>query len=394
LPRQRRYEELHRELDVNQLLQTARQKAGLMDFGDDRFYEPLRKLLDCAASETDFHAQGLQMFKTDVTRWLVNRLRMHHDVNQHPEILEEDVSDPIVVMGLGRSGTTKLHKLLSTPDNVQKTLFWRLWNPAPFPDALPGKPDPRIAAAGSASLLSEDNPIMDAAHHVEQQEVEEAWTLHYMTFDDWSWGLTTPMSSWFDWVMSRSSLEPFRYVKAILQYLQWQDGGKRGRPWILKSAGYIANLDSLLACHPNATLVHSHRDPRDTIPSWSKFNTGLYSITANPLDPHFIGAEVQRTWSIAMDRYLEARARLALNERILDVKYEQIRTDPLPIMTEVYRRAGRRLDSQAERKMAHWHDTNEQGRYGKHQYSLEEFGLSEQGIETSFRDYIRRFINS
>jgi hypothetical protein len=390
--KQDRYQELRGELHPEPLLQAAHQIARLTDFGDDSFGEPLRKLLDCAARETDFHPPGLQYFKSEVIRCLVNRLRVQHDIVAHPEILDEDVSDPIIILGLGRSGTTKLHKMLSTPDDMEKTVFWRVWNPGRFPDAVPGQPDPRIAAAGTTNLVAGDNPVLDAAHQVQAQEVEENWAMLLPTFDNWVWNATTPMPSYFDWVIDRPSVETFGYEKTCLQYLQWQDGGKQGRSWVLKSTGSIADMDALVACYPNATFVHPHRDPRDTTPSWAKFMCGMWGLQANLPDPSVIGAESQKHWSAAMARYLEARERLGLDDRIVDVKYEQVRTDPMAIMHEVYRRCGREVSRDAERKMAAWHAGNEQGQHGRHEYSLQEFGLSESGVDAAFAGYIERFI--
>ena len=392
-----RYQELRQVLVPERLVQMAKEQTGLSDVGDESFFEPMKKLFDCAAREVDFHAQGLEVFNTSVVRFLVNRLRMQNDLKLHPEILDEDVSDPIIIIGLGRSGTTKLHKMLSVPDDVQKTLFWRQCNPAPFTDAVPGQPDPRIAAANFSELITEDKPGLNAAHHMSHMEVEEDWMLYPMTFDDWGWTVSIPTFSYFDWVMQRSSLVPYRYVKTVLQYLQWQDGGRvgngGGRPWVLKSIGHFANLDSVLDCYPNATFVHPHRDPRDTIPSWAKFQVNLWAIESNPLDPHLAGKEVVRMMTTATNRYLEARDRLGLNDRILDVSYDQVRTDPMSIMKAVYRRAGRAMSADAESKMAAWHDSNEQGRFGKHEYSLEEFGLSKTMIENAFAEYIERFID-
>ena len=93
-----------------------------------------------------------------------------------------------------------------------------------------------------------------------------------------------------------------------------------------------------------------------------------------------------------MNRYLETRDRLKLDDRIFDVKYDTIRNDPMSVIREIYRRAGRNLSTEAEQTMAQWHATNEQGKYGKHEYSLEEFGMSEAMIENAFAKYIDRFI--
>lgn len=389
---QDRYAALRRELDADRFIADARNNARLNDFGDEGFLVPMRMLLDCVARDVDFHAQGLEVFKADVNRCLVNRLRMQEDIKRHPEILDEDVSDPIIVTGLGRSGTTKLHKMLSAADDVQKTYFWRMWNPARFPDAIPDQPDPRIKAADFSNLISEDKPGIDAAHHIEQGEVEEEWMLYFFTFENWSWCQTTPSFSFHDWVMNQPAQRPYSLVKTILQYLQWQDGGKRNRPWILKAPGHLPYIDVLLECYPNATIVHSHRDPRDTIPSWTKFISHLWQIQSNPVDPHLAGREILKSWREAMTRYLEIRARMKLDTRIVDVDYEQVRADPMALMKQIYREAGRVMSPQAEAQMAQWHATNEQGKHGKHEYSLEEFGFSDALIDDAFAEYIRRFI--
>jgi hypothetical protein len=389
---QERYEELRQQLDAEQLIEIAKKTTGLSDFGV-KFYEQLHKLLDCAAREIDFHAQGLERFKNEMVRGLANQLRMQDDLRKHPEILDEDISDPIIITGVGRSGTTKLHRMLSAPDNVQKTLFWRMWNPARFPGAKPGQPDPRIAVAGSSHIVTEDNPVVNAAHHMAVNVVEEDSMLYELTFGCWAWTQMLTVPSFFDWIISRSRIESYRYVKIILQYLQWQDGGKRDRPWILKSPQYVGDLEQLLECYPNATLVHTHRDPLDTMPSYAKLIGGMHALVANPTDPHFLGQESVRMWAVIVNLGMEMRDRLNLDDRILDVKYEQVRTDPMSIIREVYRRAGRALSPEAEREMAAWHATNEQGRHGKHEYSLEEFGLSEAGVNKAFSEYIRRFIS-
>ena len=391
---QNRYELLCRELQADRLIDLAREKTGLSDIGDSSFRMPLAKLLDCAARDINFNAQGLAIFKSEILRYLSNRLRMQEDLKCHPEILNEDVSNPIIIIGLGRSGTTKLQKILSLPDGVQKMWFWRLWNVARFPGEQPGRPAARIAAADFSSLISEDKPDLDAAHHIAGQEVDEDWMLYFYTFEEWGWCAIEPVFSFFDWAMAHPSLDAYRYVKTMVQYLQWQDGGKRGRPWVMKSVGHLAHMDSLAQCYPDAILIHPHRDPRETIPSWCKFLTSVWAIQSNPVDPHLLGKEILRQWSTAMDRYLDARQRLDLDGRILDVSYEQVRAEPMAIVGEVYRRAGVSLTVEEERSIAAWHDGNEQGRFGRHEYTLAEFGLTEADIDKTFGKYIKRFIES
>ena len=389
-----RIEALRRAFDPDQLIQTVQEMTGLCDFGDEHFLVPLRKLVDCAINDVDFHDQGVAYFIAAIERSLTNRLRAEADFKRHPEIFEEDVSDPIIIIGLGRSGTTKLQKMLSAPDDVQKLLLWRLYNPAPFPDAIPGAPDPRIEALNSSGMMVTDNKEeMDKAHNMAAMEVEEDVILYILTFEEFaSWCTLIPSSSFFDWLMQRPGTEAYRYVKKLLQYLQWQDGGKQNRPWILKSIAHTAYMDSLLECYPNATLVHTHRDPLHTIPSWAKLWCEYWQITSKPVDPHIAGRQTIKFFKTAMDRYLEARKRLCLDDRILDVRYEDVRTDSMTVMKAVYEKSGRTMSADAEQKMADWDRNNEQGKHGKHEYSLEQFGLTPDMIDEAFEEYIDRFI--
>ncbi|MEC9357990.1 MAG: sulfotransferase [Pseudomonadota bacterium] len=388
---QERYEVQRVALDAQALMARACAEAGLDDYGDDAFVAPLCSLLDDAAREADFHPAGLASFQADVVRCLVNRLRMTADLRAHPEIEDEDVSDPIIVIGLPRSGTTKTQRMLSAAPDVQKLYLWRIVNPARFPGADGSRPAPRIAAA-SMGPNSDDKPELRSAHLMTAQQPEEDWALFDATFNDWVWCvLYAPLDTFYDRVSQRPALDNYRYVRRVLQYLQWQDGGGRNRPWILKGIGHIANLDALLACYPKATLVHIHREPRDAMPSVAKLATHLWSMKVNRPDPCRVGALQLKWYGEAMRRYLETRHRLNLDERILDVPYAAMRDDPMPAMREIYRRAGRMLSPTAEQAMLQWHLDNEQHQHGRHEYSLEEFGLNGPDIDQTFAAYRQKF---
>lgn len=381
-------------LDAEGLLEEARQIADYADFGAPNIQNTLTAFFDHVRRCQDHSPEQLAGIRQDVLRCLINRLRFQRDLQRHPEILEEDVSDPIIILGLGRSGTTKMHKMLSVPSSVQKTTFWRLWNPAPFtePSGRLDENDPRIAAAGTSMLVSTEDATIKAAHPMHAMEVEEEWLLYSLTFEDWIWCALLYVPSLFDWSMGGDRQAVYSYVKSVLQYLQWQDGGRRGRRWILKSVGYIADMDAVVSCYPKATFLHTHRDPRATIPSWAKFVSAIWNVRGQPVSPRQVGQDVLHQWSTAMKRYLEARDRLRLDNRILDVPYERVRQDPMGIIAELYRIAGMELSPEAQGVMAGWHESNEQYKHGRHEYSLAEFGLTEPDIDQAFAEYRARFI--
>ena len=395
-----RYEELRKKLDPDRLIAVAQKNAGLDDFGDEGFIEPYRKLLDCVARDVDFSDSGLEDFKYHIVRCLVNKLRITRDFREHPEILEEDVSDPIVVIGLPRTGTTKMQRILSAlpADQIQKTYLWQMLNPAPFPEARPGAPDPRIAAAAMGRFTSDDRPEYQAAHSVTAEEPEEDGLVCDSTFDDWVWSsVFAPSLHYYEWVIQRPHRENYRHLHRMYQYLQWQNGGRRGatgrdRRWVTKNVQHIAYMGELLEFFPKATLIHCHRSPLVSIPSLAKLSMEMWRPVIRQVDPVFTGQAMFKWWHAATERYLAAREKLNLNDRIIDIQYERIRNDAINVVQEIYRSIGAPLDAGQLRYVVDWEIDNEQHKHGQHSYSLEEFGLSRERLESSFAEYIQRFI--
>ena len=169
------YQEKRAALDPDVLLSEAARLSGLSDVGDDRFVHALRMMTRYYAEDIQVDEAGLRLVRSTIIRQLVNRARFAEDLRKHPEILDEDVSDPLVIIGLPRSGTTKSHRMMGVDPNLLKTYMWQLTNPAPFPDARAGEPDPRIAAARSDEPLihaSDTNEALRAGHLYGAEEVQ------------------------------------------------------------------------------------------------------------------------------------------------------------------------------------------------------------------------------
>jgi hypothetical protein len=162
---------------------------------------------------------------------------------------------------------------------------------------------------------------------------------------------------------------------------------------LIRHLGFTEHLDEVINVFPKATLVHLHRHPYACIPSCLKLCWAIWNVRIDNLDPKF-ATEFMVPWlKQSIDTYLGTRDRLGLDDRIIDVRYEQIRNDPMPAFREIYRRAGHELTAESEQGMLQWENRNEQGKHGAHVYSLEQFGLSEQKLDDMFGAYIRRFFS-
>ena len=379
------------DLSAQVMVDAACTEIGLTNFGLPAFIEAFEVHVECAAKEVHFHPMGLAGFKADMHRLLVNRLRFEEDMRLHPEILDEDISDPIIILGLVRTGTSKLQRMMSSDPHVQKLYFWRLLNPAPFPGNTPGE-DPRIEVARQTSgMLAKLAPDFMTAHPTLAEDVDEELLLLEFSFKTIVHYLLTPAPGYYAWLMRQSLRDAYQDLGRLIKYLQWQDGGKRNRPWIMKSPLHLGNLDALLEVFPKATLVHCHRDVSEVIASYSRLNEVTWQMKTVQYTSQEVGQAMLKVWSTEMRKYLQLRKKLSPKRDIFDVRYDEINRDPMPVIREIYRRAGRPLGEESVNAMLKWSHENPKDRFGKNIYTLEQFGLTRKIVEEAFRDYIEQF---
>ena len=104
---------------VPDLMAAAAALAGLDDFGDLHFMKGLSVLIDGFGNEARLSAIGEQLAYGGVLNMLVNKLRYVRDTKAHPEILDEPIARPIIILGLPRTGTTLVERLLTRNRDVR-----------------------------------------------------------------------------------------------------------------------------------------------------------------------------------------------------------------------------------------------------------------------------------
>jgi hypothetical protein len=378
------------ELFAADLLRAATDATGLDDYGDRGFVEGLAVLVDSLRSDGRLNGLGRMILSGDLVRMLSNRLRFQRDVTRHPEILDELVTAPIIITGLPRTGTSKLHRMMSADPSVQRLDVWKLLNPAPFPDEPAGSPQGRIkfALVVERTLSTRFTDYM-AAHPIEAREPDEEVMLMEMSFECLVSSLKNRAPKHRAYVERRDPRPTYQYLHAMLQYLQWQDGGGRRRPWIMKSPLHLGDLPTLLEVFPDATIVHCHRDPRVAVASFASLVEASHRMGSDEIDVREIGADVLDFLSCRMNRNIEQRRQFG-EEQIIDVPYARIREDPETVIEEIYDRAGRELTADARDAMRRNATRRPEGYFGPHLYSAERYGLDPEKIATWFAAYLER----
>jgi hypothetical protein len=78
-------------------------------------------------------------------------------------------------------------------------------------------------------------------------------------------------------------------------------------------------------------------------------------------------------------------------DRIFDCVYEDLFSRPIEVVKEIYRRFDLEYNDVFEERMTRYLENNRQGKYGRHKYTLEEYGFDAESLYQEYRGYMDRF---
>src|SRR5262249_35021304 len=159
----------------------------------------------------------------------------------YPEIVQEKIAPPLVIVGLPRTGTTKLHRLLSCDPRFHWMAWWESIYPVPFDNEKLEKPEARIAQARSdVAMMTTAMPKLMAIHPMDADAADEEVMLIENSFLS-AFNAYADVPSYMAWLDKQDQRPAYRYLVRMLQFLQWQ---KRQRSviadrWVLKAPHHL-----------------------------------------------------------------------------------------------------------------------------------------------------------
>jgi hypothetical protein len=376
--------------DVESLMAAAVRKAKLSDFGDESFASRMRILLRSLELEARLHPFGRFMIRQNLVRFLVNRLRIEEAFATHPEIEDVQMQDPVFIVGLQRTGTTMLHRLLAADTvNFRFLASWEAINPAPFPSSGGvGGRDPRVKAALLGQrALKYLAPDFFAIHPVDAFGPEEDCMLFDVDFWSTVPEATMRVPAFSRWLEEQDHTPAYRYYKKILKFLYWQKPGGR---WVLKTPQHMEHFDEILRVFPGARIIQTHRDPLQVVASFCSMVSHAYGVFSDEVDPVEIGRHWSRKALKMVNHSMDIRPQGGAG-RFIDIQYADLVSNPAVVTRRIYAFLGVPFTGEVERSVLHWVGDNPRHRYGRHRYRLQDFGLSEPELAERFRAYCARF---
>jgi len=359
-------------LDEASLLLHACQTTGLDDFGDERWRQPFRVLIKALEEEAQLTLMGRLMARSDIILWLSTRLQVTATLKEHPQILDEEITSPMFIVGLPRSGTSILFELLAQDPDVGVPLMWEALQPCPPPVAATYSSDPRIEQADN--LFTQWNrvaPEFAAMHEMRGDIPAECGLLMAGTFTSDHIASLHQTNSYSAWCLNADFRPVYEYHKTVLQILQWRNPRAR---WLLKAPEHQVHLDTLLQVYPDARIVQTHRDPIKCMASTTSLMGTLYYMrsdqpfNAQAFDTIIMGdATAQR-----LERVIAQRERgIVPAANIVDSRYQDLLLDPMTCIASIYAHFGITLPEVAAGRMRKYLQKKPQGKFGQHSYTVD-----------------------
>src|SRR6266511_5404294 len=367
------------------LIKTAKQCCRLDDFGEGDFFEALLRLLESCQSEARLNLIGKIALRTDVLQTLCSRLQMERDRQLYPKIAQQEIRDPLFIVGLPRSGTTLLHSLLAADPEHRCPLMWEVRSPSP--PTLVNEKRRIQRAAKSCNFFNWLAPAFRYVHAVGAEVPQECISLMTPTFMSDQFDAMYYVPSYRAWFFRQDLRPAYEYHRRFLQHLQVRRNARR---WVLKAPTHMFALPSLLAVYPDALFVQTHRAPLDAMASVSSLITILRRVFSAAVDPLTVCREAIDYWSKTLDRFLQERSRLA-EHRVCDVNYVEIRRDPLVVVRRIYAHFGWSLSQKVEQRIRRTLASQPEERHRLHRYDLSQFEVQEAESAARFASYCDRF---
>lgn len=376
------------------LMTAAQEKEGLSDWGPLPFEGPLGVLAD-SYRDAGLNGIGTHILRSGLVHSLRMRLRAQEWIRRHPEITDEVIDDPIVVVGMMRSGTTLLQRILAADNRFHCAYGWEVVEVAPRLDHdWSAVEDPRIAVSEKREAMSRDlAPELFSIHPMHAREPEEEIVFLSDAFLSHVPESGAHVPRYRSWIDGRDFAPAYAYLHRMLQFLQWQkrQAGRTAQRWVLKSPAHLGYLDTLRAQFPGVHVVHMHRDPRETIPSGASLNATLHAMHTDQVDKARVGAEWLARMGWTNDRAMRSRDGWADEQiRCTDIEFADAVADPVGQAARVYEAIGVPLTSEAESAMLRWLDGRPRVA-PRPPYTAAEFGLTDSEIDARFAAYNARF---
>ena len=349
-------------------------------------------------------AQGRYLMRNCVRKFIIcATLHVDRAIARHPEILSVPVRKPIFITGVGRSGSTLLHNLLSCYTDVRYLTYQEMQEPLPLDTNREFDPKWRqererqwqlYCAVGTKTVLD----LRRHSHPVNATGPEECTIVLRRygfaalqlclkgVYESTEWLLSNPSYVQEVYQAYRRELQLFLYYDSLCENRAVDSVPSR---YVLKSFYHTPFIDVIKDVFPDAYIIRLHRDPVKTVPSLCSLTEALHHAYGGKMSRAEVGQDTLKWTDFVCKRMIDD----GLPTNTLDISYENLIYDPVGVCARVAAFVGFDQNDEVVGHIQRYLDVNHKQRYGVgvHMYSPEMYGLSGTDIRRRLRQYCEKF---
>jgi len=331
-------------------------------------------------------------FKFNQASVLEVKLKLEDTFRKNPQLAQIEIKRPMFIVGLPRTGSTLLSRILSQDPRFRTTYLYETMEPFPAPH-----PDTFFANANidkvskDLAFIQSLMPDMKKVHTLGALEQEEDMALLHREFLCYMLAFWGDWPEYKNWVFNGDARPAYANHKRFIQHLS--TNFSPSLQWLLKCPAHSNYLEAIVATYPDALFINLHRDLRQSVASTISLATQLATPFVKKISKKKIGRMTVDICADGVDRLMESRDKLQKDHghQFVDIQYKDMMDDIIREVRKIYTSFGIELLPSVEDAMKKWLKENPQGKHGRHKYSLEEYGFTEEEILERFKPYIDRF---
>ncbi|MYC65123.1 MAG: NAD-dependent epimerase/dehydratase family protein [Acidobacteriia bacterium] len=391
-------------LDFDSLMARAKRYAAELGVSFDAAYpdwkrQALRQLVGALkAPEARLEEDKLGNVVFELSRFLRHNALFAKEAQRHPEIGKERIARPVFIVGINRSGTTLMHRLMVRDKRFWALRMYELVQPILSTGdyvAVAGTPmDPRRVRTEEAYRAFDIFKALEGVHPFGIDEPEEDFPIFKTAFSSWTFAAQFHVPGYKRWLAANGLGDAYAFHYRAAQHYTWQrlqaGPGHRGQ-WLFKMPFHLMELETLIETYPDALFIQTHRTPAEVMGSWNSLVERARSVAMEPLSGDKTGAEQLAFMSEMLNGATRFRsAHPELEHRWVDVAYVDLIRDPMKVVRDIYSRFGWLLEQTAVNEMEDWLSWQEdlRRREKRHSYMLQDFGLTAGQVNAAFAPYL------
>ena len=359
--------------------------------GNKSSEKALNKFLDNVKSKTLNPATQI-FISGELDRVFSNRGKVANIQNENPDFMDQYFPDPIFIVGLPRTGTTALQKMFSLLESCRVLKLWELHYPTAHLEGDHAIKTARNQTRKYAFLQNFSKPEQKYIHPVGVDEPDECFRLLFNSFTSIAISSALGLDDYEKFVMGSDMLNAYKEYKVQLQILSINSPQKQ---LILKAPEHLWNLDILFKVFPSARIVMTHRDPLQSITSYSSMISMFRRTAYKKTNFKDLGPYVTDVFEEGLKRSYKVRKNQNVNKNIIDLHCEDLQKTPKKILKNICRLLKINIDNKSNETLNKWVNNRKNDNPGRHNYSCSTYGVSRSTVEKKFQFYNdKRYLSS